>query len=134
MKTYNVIVSFGDGKPLETTIEAKNGIDAQDVGFRAHPGARQIRIVGVIAEELPPPPPEVEHPLFSEPYFLEPEPKPKPIQLTTSRRGPKLVKRESMIEEAIKLRKGGWSYLAIARELDVGKTTVRKWMWDARVP
>ena len=57
-----------------------------------------------------------------------------PIQLTTSRKGPKLVKRESMIEKAIKLRKGGWSDLAIARELDVGKTTVRKWMWDARVP
>ena len=134
MKTYKVIVSFGDGKPFETTIEAKNGIAAQDVGFKSHPGARQIRIVGVLAEELPPPPPKVAHPLFSEPYFLEPEPKPEPIQLTRSRKGPKLVKRESMIEEAIKLRKGGWSYLAIARELDVGKTTVRQWMWEARVP
>jgi len=134
MKTYKVIVSFGDGKPFETTIAAKNGIAAQDVGFKSHPGARQIRVVGVLAEELPPPPPKVEHPLFSEPYFLEPEPKPEPIQLTRSRKGPKLVKRESMIEEAIKLRKGGWSYLAIARELDVGKTTVRQWMWEARVP
>jgi len=134
MKTYKIIVSFGDGKPLEATIDAKNGIDAQDVGFRTHPGARQIRIVGVIAEELPPPPPEVEHPLFSEPYFLEPTPKREPIQLTTSRKGPKLIKRESLVEKAIELREGGWSYLAIARELDVGKTTVRQWLWDARVP
>jgi hypothetical protein len=134
MKTYKVIVSFGDGKPLETTIDAKNGIAAQDLGFRSHPGARQIRIVGVLAEELPPPPPEVEHPLFSEPYFLEPTPKREPVQLTRSRKGPKLMKRESLIEEAVKLREGGWSYLAIARELDVGKTTVRQWMWEARVP
>ena len=53
MKTYKAVVSFGDGKPVETTIEAKNGLEAQDAGFRAHPGARQVRIVGVISKDKP---------------------------------------------------------------------------------
>lgn len=73
MKVYKAVVSFGDGKPLETTIEAKNGIEAQDAGFRTHPGARQIRIVGVISEDKPEVPVRQllhSHPLFGDPYVF----------------------------------------------------------------
>ena len=73
MKVYKAIVSFGDGKPLETTIEAKNGLEAQDARFRAHPGARQIRIVGVISEDKPEVPVRQllhSHPLFGDPHVF----------------------------------------------------------------
>ena len=53
MKTYNAVISFGDGRPFGTTIKAKNGQDAQDAGFKAYPGARQIRIVNVAFEDQP---------------------------------------------------------------------------------
>jgi hypothetical protein len=69
MKTYKVIVAFGDGNPLETTIKAKNGIDAQDVGFRSHPGARQIRILSVVSEDLPQVP--LRQLMYSHPLFTD---------------------------------------------------------------
>jgi hypothetical protein len=128
MKTYKVIVSFGDGKPLETTIDAKNGLDAQDVGFRSHPGARQIRIVSVISESAPQVP--LQQLLYSHPLFTDEVP-----VLTRSRTNFRShVYRDTLIEQAIKMRKGGLSYSKIATDLSVGKTTVRKWMFDAKVP
>jgi hypothetical protein len=69
MKTYNAVISFGDGCPFETTIEARNGQEAQDVGFRDHPGARQVRIVGVAFEDQPKVPLQQllhSHPLFTD--------------------------------------------------------------------
>jgi hypothetical protein len=128
MKTYKVIVSFGDGKPLETTIEAKNGLDAQDVGFRSHLGARQIRILGVISEDQPQVP--VQELLYSHPLFGDPVPA-RPKSRTCFRSH---AYRDNLVEEAIKLRNKGLSFTRIASQLEVGKTTVRKWMFDAKVP
>lgn len=130
MKTYKVVVAFGDGKPLETTIEAKNGLEAQDVGFRNHPGARQIRIVGVIAEEKPELPLQQEvpvHPLFGAPEqeYIKPQSK------TNFGCHPH---KDRLLEEAVKLRKLGLSYSKIASQLDVGKTTVRTWLAGAELP
>jgi len=51
-KTYKILVSFGDGKPVESTIEAQNGILAQDKALAAHPGARSIRVVGVVSQRV----------------------------------------------------------------------------------
>lgn len=130
MKTYKAIVAFGDGNPLETTIKAKNGLEAQDVGFRTHPGARQIRIVGVIAEEKP----ELiiqqkvpVHPLFGAPEqeYIKPQFK------TNFGTHPH---KDRLLEEAIKLRKLGLSYSKIASQLGVGKTTVRTWLAGAELP
>lgn len=72
MKIYKATVSFGDGKPLETTIKARNGLDAQDVGLRSHPGARLIHITGVIAEEASQVP--VRDLMYSHPLFGDPLP------------------------------------------------------------
>lgn len=64
MKTYKVLVSFGNGLPKESTVRAKSGALAQEEGFRAFPGARDVRILGVIAEDIPEPPKKKPHPLF----------------------------------------------------------------------
>jgi hypothetical protein len=126
MKTFNAVISFGDGRPFETTIEAKNGQEAQDVGFKSHPGARVVRIVNVLSEQLPPPPPKpAPHQFFQEQAVITSKPRGD---------GRFTYARDAVIAKAIKLRKGGMSYLKIAAELDVSKTTVRKWMFEAKVP
>lgn len=125
MKTYKVVVAFGDGKPLETTITAKNCQDVQDVGFRSHPGARSIRLVSMLSEELPPVKQKPPHVFFSEEAVITSKPR------GDARSTPA---RTAIVERAIKMRKGGMSYSKIADDLDVGKTTVRKWMFDAKVP
>ena len=126
MKTFNAVISFGDGRPFETTIEAKNGQEAQDAGFRDHPGARIVRILSVLSEQLPPPfPKPVPHPFFQEQAIITSKPKGD---------GRFTYARDTVIAKAIKLRKGGMSYLKISAELGVSKTTVRKWMFEAKVP
>jgi hypothetical protein len=130
MKTYKAIVSFGDGKPFESAIEAKTGATAHDKGFILHPGARSIQIVGVLKEEEPLPLIQVEHPLFSEPVLELP----KPFLTTRVFSSISDSVRDDKISHAIKLRKKGLSYSRIAAEVDAGITTVRKWMFDAKVP
>ena len=125
MKTYKVVVAFGDGKPLETTITAKNCQDVQDVGFRSHPGARSIRLVSMLSEELPPVQQRLPHPFFDDVAVITSKPRGN-ARFTPGR--------EATVEQAIKMRKGGMSYSKIATDLSVGKTTVRKWMFDAKVP
>jgi hypothetical protein len=125
MKTYKAVVSFGDGRPFETTIEAKNGQDAHDAGFRAHPGARVIRILGVFSEHLPPTPKIAPNPPIE-----------KQSATVSSRRGGSCFPfaKNKVIAKAIELRNSGMSYFKISLELGVGKTTVRKWMLNAKVP
>tara|TARA_R110002126_G_scaffold19202_2_gene72270 strand:- start:374 stop:754 length:381 start_codon:yes stop_codon:yes gene_type:complete len=126
MKTFNAVISFGDGRPFETTIEAKNGQEAQDAGFRNYPGARIVRILSVLSEQLPPPLPKpAPHPFFQEQAIITSKPKGD---------GRFTYARDVVIAKAIKLRKGGMSYLKISAELGVSKTTVRKWMFEAKVP
>jgi hypothetical protein len=69
MKIYNAVISFGDGRPFGTTIKAKNGQDAQDAGFKAYPGARQIRIVGVVAQDQQQVP--LQQLMYSHPLFTD---------------------------------------------------------------
>jgi hypothetical protein len=125
MNTYKTLVSFGDGRPFETTIEAKNGQEAYDAGFRAHPGARVIRILGVLSVQLPPAPKTAPNPSIE-----------KKSVTASCRRGGSCFPfaKKKVIEKAIELRKAGMSYLNISLELGVGKTTVRKWMLNAKVP
>ena len=125
MNTYKAIVSFGDGRPFETTIEAKNGQEAHDAGFRAHPGARVIRVLGVLSEHLPPTPKAA--PTSS----IE-----KKSPTVSSRKGGSCFPfaKNKVIAKAIEMRKDGMSYLKISLELGVCKTTVRKWMLNAKVP
>ena len=125
MNTYKAVVSFGDGRPFETTIEAKNGQEAHDAGFRVHPGARVIRIVGVLSEPLSPTPKTVINPTVE-----------KKSVTASYRRGDSCFPfaKKKVIATAINLRNSGMSYFKISLELGVGKTTVRKWMFEAKVP
>lgn len=126
MKTYKAVISFGDGRPFETTIEAKNGQAAQDAGFKAYPGARVVRISGILSERLPANPPKpTPHVFFEEPT---------PVTTNSLKKSSFLLSRDELVAEAIKLRKRGLSYLKISTELSVGKTTVRRWMFEAKVP
>jgi hypothetical protein len=69
MKTYNAVISFGDGRPFKATIKAKNGQDAQDTGFKDYPGARHVRIVGVASEDQPKIP--LQQLMYSHPLFTD---------------------------------------------------------------
>jgi hypothetical protein len=65
MKTYKLLVSFGNGIIKEATVSAKSGALAQDEGFRVFPGSRTVRVVGVIAEDIDNRPKKQKpHPLF----------------------------------------------------------------------
>jgi DNA invertase Pin-like site-specific DNA recombinase len=79
----------------------------------------------MLSEELPPVPQRQPHPFFDDAVVLTSKPR------GNARLTPR---REATIAQAIKMRKGGMSYSKIATHLSVGKTTVRKWMFDAKVP
>lgn len=126
-KTYSILIQFGDGKPVASKIRARDGIDAQDKALRLNPGARSIRIVGVLEVHLP---------------KFKPLPKPKPRAAVQPKEHPLFTDvDDSVIKTYVKntppdvrlqichqLRKEGLTYKAIARQLDMGETTVRTWI------
>lgn len=123
MKAYRSLISFGDGKPVTAVIHAKNGMEAQDIGFTSYPGARSVRILGVNEEEEiiypenPKPPTEV-----------------KPTNTLTALRDDNgILNREELMLKAVQLRGEGLSFTQIANALDVGKTTVRRWLSNLQV-
>ncbi len=134
-KTYKIIISFGDGKPVESTIEARNGILAQDLALAAHPGARSIRVVGVVSERFEKPvvkiqpqrpnlivqPKEEEqlHPLFTDTSFC----KVKRLEEDG---------RRQQMEECFNLHRSGLSHKTIAGQLGIGKTTVGRWIKEVQ--
>jgi hypothetical protein len=123
LKTYKIIVSFGDGRPVQSTVEAKNGQLAQDLAFAAHPGARSIRIVGIESVR--------EEPKVRRQFVTAPEEKPHPLftDLTIREVGNYIdADREQKVDECIRLRREGKSYKDIANILNVGKTTVGSWV------
>lgn len=126
-KTYSILIQYGDGKPVASKIRARDGVDAQDKALLAHPGARSIRITGVVGVHLPPPSKlpkpkpkaavEVpKHPLFTD---VDNE-----TVGSYIRHSPQEVK----LQICHQLRREGLTYRAIARQLDVGETTVRTWI------
>lgn len=124
MKTYKILVSFGDGKPKESTIRAKNGIEAQDLGFKEFPGARTIRVVSVLAIDLPPISLQQKaHPLFDEPPKVLTK-----VKAKKSSANGKIDNKDELIYEALRLRGAGLSFERIASQLEVNKSTVRSWL------
>lgn len=122
-KTYSILIQFGDGKPVASKIRARDGIDAQDKALAANPGARSIRITGVL-DIHPPRAPRVarirsqpqEHPLFTDVDQA--------VVTSYVKDSPQEVK----LQICHQLRKEGLTYKAIARQLDMGETTVRTWI------
>ena len=122
IKTYKILVSFGDGRPKQSTIEAKSGQLAQDLAFSMHPGARSVSILGIesVREEpkpqLPAPKPEpVVHPLFTDVTVDQ-------VESFIN------ADKKQKIAECLKLRRQGKSHGSIAIILNVGKTTVGSWI------
>jgi transcriptional regulator with PAS, ATPase and Fis domain len=132
IKVYKVRISFGNGAPTESTVEAKNGQQAQDVALKQNPGARSVYVLGVdsVKEEPPPPIPiqrpdlvvkqkeEKTHPLFTD---------------TTVGQVKRLMAQAELhkhrqVEKALKMRSQGLSHQKIAKELGIGKTTVGTWL------
>jgi hypothetical protein len=124
-KTYSILIQFGDGKPVASKIRAKDGVNAQDKALRLNPGARSIRITGVLEVHLPPlpklpkPKPRAqvkEHPLFTD------------VDKETIGNYIRHSPQETKLQICHQLRSEGLTYKAIARQLDVGETTVRTWI------
>jgi len=122
-KTYSILIQFGDGKPVASKIRAKDGVDAQDKALRLNPGARSIRITGVLEVHLPklkplpkPKPKAVVHPLFTD------------VDDAVVSNYVKNTSPDVRLQICHQLRKEGLTYRAIAKQLDIGETTVRTWL------
>lgn len=122
-KTYSILIQYGDGKPVASEIRARDGVDAQDKALIAHPGARSIRITGVLAVhlpkpvELPKPKPKVQqHPLFTD------------VDETVISSYIRQSPQEDKLQICHQLRKEGLTYKAIAKQLDIGERTVQTWI------
>ena len=121
-KTYSILIQFGDGKPVASQIRARNGVDAQDKAMAINPGARSIRVTGVVEVHQPPPVKAVRKvPPPSHPLFTDVDTHQVNFYLRNSTQKEKL-------QLCHELRKGGLSYRAIAKQLDMGETTVRTWI------
>ena len=122
-KTYSILIQYGDGKPVTSKIKARDGADAQDKAFREHPGARSIRITGVLEVHLPKPVQlpksklkEEQHPLFTD------------VDEAVINGYIKQSPQDTKLQICHQLRKEGLTYKAIAKQLDMGETTVRTWI------
>ena len=122
-KTYSILIQFGDGKPVASKIRAKDGVDAQDKALRLNPGARSIRITGVLEVHLPklkslpkPKPKATVHPLFTD------------VDDAVVSNYVKNTSLDVRLQICHQLRKEGLTYRAIAKQLDMGETTVRTWL------
>ena len=112
-KIYSVRVSKGDGQPVDLTIRAKSGIQAQDEARRQNPGARLVYILG--AQPAP-------HIFFTE------EP---PVPVTIETELPACegdVQRQEQIKTCLTMRRSGQSHSSIAELLKVSKSTVGRWL------
>lgn len=121
-KTYSILIQFGDGKPVASQIRARNGVDAQDKAMAINPGARSIRVTGVIEVHQPSPvkvvrkAPPSSHPLFTD------------VDIHTVNYYLRSSSQQEKLQLCQQLRKEGLSYRAIAKQLDMGETTVRTWL------
>lgn len=122
-KTYSILIQFGDGKPVASKIRAKDGPDAQDKALRLNPGARSIRVTGVLQVHLPklkplpkPKPRAAVHPLFTD------------VDDAVITEYVKNTSPDARLQICHQLRKDGLTYKAIAKQLDMGETTVRTWI------
>jgi len=121
-KTYSILIQFGDGNPVSSTIRAKDGCDAQDRALALHPGARSIRITGVIEVH---PSPVIKR------KVVKKEPRPHPLFTDVSVEQVENIVRtvqEEQLLQCQQLRARGISYRGIAKQLQIGQTTVRRWL------
>ena len=119
-KTYSILIQFGDGNPVASSIRAKNGCDAQDKALALHPGARSIRITGVLKEHPAPrkriaPKKPVVHTLFTDVSHEQVQ------QIIRS-------SKDQLLDQCQALSLQGLSYRAIAKQLNVSQSSVQRWL------
>jgi hypothetical protein len=121
IKTYRILVSFGDGRPVHSTVDANHGYQVHDIALAAHPGARRIHVLGIEStreeakSQLPPAPSPVIHPLFTD--------------ITVEQVNSYVaIDKRGKIAECLRLRNSGMTHQGIANVLNVGKTTVGSWI------
>lgn len=112
-KRYQVRISFGDGNPIEDTVDARSGSQAQDIAMWRHPGARNVHLIGIDNRFEK-----------QKPAVTRRKEQKTPLLFTDAEEWAK----ETQIECCVKLRLAGKSHLAIANELGVSKTTIGRWL------
>lgn len=112
-KIYSVRVSKGDGRPVDLTIRAKSGVQAQDEARRQQPGARLVYILG--AQPAP-------H------FFFGAEPSAALVPDTEPTISEGDVQRQEQILTCLTMRRSGQSHASIAGLLNVSKSTVGRWL------
>jgi DNA-binding NarL/FixJ family response regulator len=116
MAVYEVCIAFGDGKPIKRDIEAETGLQAVTAAFNQFPGSRAVHLLKSKGS------PDTQACSSGEQASLY-----APSTLV----GCSI--REQLLSKAVNLRSKGWSYSAIAKQLGMGKTTVRTWLTKANI-
>jgi hypothetical protein len=119
LKTYKAVVSFGDGKPKETFITAKNGAEAADLLLLSHPGARNVYLHGSVfnfAQTT-----TADDPVITQNNGSS-------LTFNSTKR---VISRQRLIKEVVDCRHNGASYEEIAIKFKVNKGTARNWVSNA---
>ena len=119
LKTYKAVVSFGDGKPKETFITAKQGAEASDLLLLTHPGARIVYVLGSAFNS-------VQSPETVKPVVIQ-----RNNSSLTFNSTKRVVSRQRLIKEVIECKRNGASYEEISRKFNVNKGTARNWVSNA---
>ena len=119
LKTYKAVVSFGDGKPKETFIMAKNGAEATDLLLLSHPGARQVYLHGSAFNA-------VQSAKIDDPVITQNN-----GSSLTRNNTLRVISKKRLIKEVVDCRRNGVSYEEIAIKFKVNKGTARQWVFNA---
>ena len=119
LKTYKAVVSFGDGKPKETFITAKNGAEATDLLLLSHPGARNVYLQGSAFNSVQTT--AVHDPVITQDHE----------SLLTRNSTLRVISKKRLIKEVVDCRRNGVSYEEIAIKFKVNKGTARNWVFNA---
>jgi hypothetical protein len=108
-KNYRVCVSFGDGQPVTIEVTAKSGHEAISLAHSLHPGSRNVHLLGTTDVRV-----EQIHPLF--------------VETVNEESAPIDDVKDRQISLCAQMRSEGKTHAEIAGFLDVGKTTVGRWL------
>lgn len=119
LKTYKAVVSFGDGKPKETFITAKNGAEAADLLLLSHPGARNVYLRGSAFTS-------VQSTKVNDPVIKQNNGSSLTFNSTL-----RVISKKRLIKEVVDCQRNGASYEEIAIKFKVNKGTARNWVSNA---
>ena len=119
LKTYKAVVSFGDGKPKETFITAKNGAEATDLLLLSHPGARNVYLQGSAFNS-------VQTTAVNDSVITQNN-----RSSLTFNSTKRVISKQRLIKEVVDCRRNGASYEEIAIKFKVNKGTARNWVSNA---